>query len=191
MMNITKTKSITLLMRQQHINSLARVSTCLLHTSSIQRKSIIEQAKETVMKAGETKIGQQTIHDLKEAVQTSSSMKDLGDKVQAAVNQTAENLKSDIQSKASNLDFMDEQTHHLSEQLQREKDTKLDSVKTRAEEWKKVGEEKIAEGVDRVEDAILDTSEKLGAKEQDRKQAKHRLEDEVEDAVQRLQHKRD
>jgi hypothetical protein len=171
----------------------------ITHSSSLQQKGIIEKAKdlgETVKKTGHDvnlKMGQELAHGIEEAEAVLHHTKKVGEKVKQSADETrnaaAQDLKSDTKGFGANVE---EQARRLSEELQREKEVKMAHVREREEDIKQAGEDKLSEGVDRVEDAIQDTSEQLGAKETtESNQAKHRLEDEVEDAVQRLQHKRD
>lgn len=138
------------------------------------------------------KVGQELAHGIEEAEAVLHHTKKVGEKAKQSVDKTRHATQDSKSAGKSVGATVEEEARRFGEQLQQEKETKMAHVRERAGEVKQAGEETLSEGVDRVEDAIQDTSEKLGAEEsKESNQAKHRLEDEVEDAVQRLQHKRD
>ncbi|ORZ24472.1 hypothetical protein BCR42DRAFT_446415 [Absidia repens] len=194
-MNIIKTNTSclvrqALLTRQQYFKYIIQTSPALLHTSSIQQKSVIDKAKdlsETVKKAGHDvnmKIGEKLAHGIDEAKAATSQAPN-----------AASDLKDDFKAKTEDLrgkaqetkKVMRDRTQHKADQVEE----KFGDLGEATEKVRQAGKETLSKGAESVEEAISDTSETLGANEKDFNQAKHRLEDEVEDAVERLQHKRD
>ncbi|CAO3600430.1 unnamed protein product [Absidia cylindrospora] len=193
-MNIIKTNTYSLLRqasltRQQYFKYIIQTSPALLHTSSIQQKSVIDKAKdlgETVKKAGHDvnlKIGEKLAHGI--------------DEVKAATTQApnSADLKDDLKAKTEDLRGKAQETKKVMRDRTQQKGDQVEEefgdLGEATEKVRQAGKESLSKGVDKVEEAISDTSEALGANEKDFNQAKHRLEDEVEDAVERLQHKRD
>ncbi|KAI8088733.1 uncharacterized protein BX664DRAFT_331250, partial [Halteromyces radiatus] len=193
-----KKTSTVMMVRYQYTKPIIRISPAALHTSSIQQKGILEKAKdlrENVKKAGHEvnmKVGKGLAHGIEEVEAVAHKVphpKDITEAVKHATHEA--NLKAG-KGLAHGIDSAKATTDKVQQSAQSLKGKdKMSKVKEQVKEKYDETKESASKGVEKVEDALGETSEKIGSEERNFKQAEHRLEDEVEDAVERLQHKRD